>query len=256
MNNIHSTAIIGDNVKLGDNITIHPYAILDGKIEIGDGCEIGPYVHIGGWVTMGKNNKVFAAAAIGEAPQDYSWDGKVGEIIIGNDCIIREYVTVHLPVITEKSDKTIIENGVFLMVNNHSVLVNGCLLAGHVETGEYCFISGNVAVHQFCRVGAYSITGGVSKVVQDIPPYVIADGHPATSRGLNVVGLKRNNFNIQDRKSIKEAFNILYSGKGYKDAVAEIEEKFAGDKNIMMFAEFVKTSKRGIVGFSNDDAEV
>lgn len=262
MSDIHSTAVIGKNVTLGQNVTVSPYAVIEGDIEIGDGCHIGPFVHIMGYVKMGKNNKVHSAAAIGEAPQDLSWDGKPGLIEIGDNNAIREYVTIHTPIHGDQGGKTVLGSDCLLMVNSHLghnaivhdgvILANGCVLAGFTDIGDCAFLSGNVAVHQHCRVGAFSMTGGLGKVVQDVPPYCMADGNPAQYHGLNVVGLKRKGFNQEQRTRIKDAYNIIYGPRLRKEALAEAEGKYGQDEIVMQIVAFVKNSKRGIIGFHEE----
>ncbi|OHD57042.1 MAG: acyl-[acyl-carrier-protein]--UDP-N-acetylglucosamine O-acyltransferase [Spirochaetes bacterium GWF1_51_8] len=259
MNDIHPTAIIGQDVVLGDGIKIHPYAVLDGKVEIGDGCIIGPYVHLTGWVKIGKRTKVYAHASIGEDPQDYTFDGTPGLCEIGDDCLIREGVTIHTPVHGDEGCKTSVANGAFLMANCHvahnvevgekAIVANGTLLAGFVKVGEKVFLSGNIGIHQFCWIGAYSIVSPCAKVVQNVPPFMTADGNPAIVHGLNVVGLRRNNFPETQRSKIKDAYKMLYySGMGFRDACDEIEAKYSSDEWVMKLVTFVRESKRGIIG--------
>lgn len=262
MSNIHSTAIVGKNVRIGQNVTVSPYAVIEGNIEIGDNCVIGPFVHIMGDVRMGKNNRVHSAAAIGEAPQDLSWDGKPGPIEIGDNNAIREYVTIHTPIHGDQGGKTAVGNDCLLMVNSHMghnailhngvVMANGCVLAGFTEVGDYAFLSGNVAVHQHCKVGAYSMTGGLGKIVQDVPPYSMADGNPAMYHGLNVVGLKRKGFNQEQRTRIKDSYHIIYGPKLRKEALAEAEEKYRDDEIVCQIVAFVRNSKRGIIGIHEE----
>jgi len=260
MSAIHPTAIIGPDVVLGKDVVIHPYAVLDGKISVGDGCEIGPFVHLTGWVTIGAKTKIYAGAAIGTPPQDYSFDGTPGLVEIGENCVLREYVTVHTPVRGGEGEKTVVGNNCFLMANSHVahnaklgknvVLANGCLLAGYVEIGDYAFLSGNSAVHQHCRIGAYVMVGGLSKVVQDVPPYVLCDGSPAVAHGLNVVGLRRRGFTQEQRSLLKALYKTLYSGIGLREAVAKMRE-MASDPMVAYFVDFVeKAEKRGIVSAS------
>ncbi len=258
MNNIHKTAVIGPDVTLGQDVTVSPYAVLDGRVTLGDGCVIGPFVHITGNVTIGKSVRIHSGAALGEPPQDVTWDGAPGPVTIGDGCVLREGVTVHTPIHGDKDGSTAVGPNCFLMANSHVahnvkmgegvILANGCLLAGFVEVGEYAFLSGNVAVHQFCRIGAYTMTGGVCKIVQDLPHYMLADGSPALVHGLNVVGLRRRGFNAEQRNSIKEAYRILYSGRSRQDIVAKLEQNFRDRDYVLRLADFLKSSKRGIVG--------
>lgn len=262
MNNIHPTAFIGKNVILGNNVTILPYTVLDGNIEIGDDCIMGPSAHIKGWVKVGSGTQIHSFSTIGDAPQDYSFDGTPGLVEIGRNCIIREGVTIHTPVHGDEGEKTSIGNNVFLMVNSHvghnskvgdnSILVNGTLLAGYVTVEENVVTSGNVAIHQFCRVGAFVMIGGLSKVVQDVPPFIMTDGNPAIAHGINAVGLKRKGFGQEERTIIKNAYKILYSGKARAEALEEMLREYPNNKHILRIVEFVKASKRGIIGYHEE----
>ncbi len=262
MNNIHPSVILGKNVKLGENVEIKPYCVIEGDIEISDNCVIGPFSHITGWAKIGKGTRIFSGAAIGEPPQDYSFNGEPGLIEIGESCIIREGVTIHTPIHGGNGEKTIVGDNVFLMANSHvghnskigsnSILTNGCLLAGFVVLEESTNMSGNSAVHQNCRVGAFAMIGGLGKVVQDVPPFMIVDGNPAKVYGLNVVGLRRGGFNQEQRTIIKDALRMLY-GKGLlKERLAAMEEKYSGNNSVLRLISFVRSSKRGIVSYHGE----
>jgi UDP-N-acetylglucosamine acyltransferase len=257
MNQIHPTVLIDSHVQLGENIKIHPYSLIEGQIEIGDGVEIGPFVHISGWAKIGKNTKIYSGASIGNPPQDYSFDGQKGLIEIGENCCVREGATIHTPVHGDKGEKTIVGNNVLMMVNSHvahncivgnnAIMVNGSLLGGYAILEESAILSGNVAVHQLCRVGAYSMVGGLGKVVQDIPPFMMADGVPAVVHGLNVVGLRRNGFTQADRSVIKDVYKTIYSGFLLKESLKQLEEKYKNNANVERMINFIRNSKRGIV---------
>jgi UDP-N-acetylglucosamine acyltransferase len=266
MNNIHPTAILGPEVVLGDNITVEPYAILDGRITLGNRVRVGPYVHLTGWVEVGAGTRIHSGAAIGEPPQDYSWDGVPGLVKIGENCILREFVTVHTPVKGGEGEMTIVGDEAFLMANVHiahnvkigirTVIANATLFGGWVTVGENAFVSGLCAVHQNSRVGDYSIIGHNSKITQDVPPYMMCDGNPAAIYGLNVVGLRRKGIDSAQRAKLKDAFKTLYSGRSIREANAEIEAKYSSDELVMKLVNFVKASKRGIIaqrGGSGDD---
>ncbi len=262
MNLIHPSALIGKNVKLGNNIKIGPYSVIDGDVEIGDGCVIGPTASIAGWVKIGKNNSIHPFTAIGGPPQDYSYNGEPGLIRIGDNCIIREGATVHTPVHGDQGEETVVGNSVFLMGNSHvghnakvgdnCQLVQGSVIGGFVLFEHDAILGGNAAVHQNTRVGAYSLIGGLGKVVQDIPPYIIADGNPAIGCGLNSVGLKRKGIGQEQRNRIKEAYKTLFSGKPRREALENMKKAFAGDELIENLIHFVETSKRGIVGYHGE----
>jgi UDP-N-acetylglucosamine acyltransferase len=256
MNKIHPTVIIGQNVKLGDGLEIEPYTCLDGDIEIGDDCRLGPQVTVRGWVKIGAGTRIYPHAAIGEPPQDYAYDGQPGLVEIGAHCQIREGVTIHTPVNGAAGQVTRIGNHAFLMtcahvghnaqLGDHCILASGCVLGGHVRVEERAFLSGNVAVHQFCRVGAYALVGGLSKVTQDIPPYMLANGDAARVYGINVVGLRRNQFTADDRSRIKDAYQAIYSGRMLRTVLAELAQKHQAHAPVMRLVNFVQGSRRGI----------
>ena len=258
MAEIHPTAIIGKNVKLGNGVRIYPYSVIDGDVEIFDDCEIGPLVRITGWVKIGRETKIHPFAAIGEPPQDYSFNKEKGLIEIGENCIIREGVTVHTPVNGDKGEKTLVGDNCFLMANSHVahncklgknvILANGCLLAGYVEVENFVFLSGNVAVHQHSRIGEYSMASGQSKIPQDIPPYSLVEGSPALYRGINSVGLKRRGIDQEDRNIIKEAYKILYDRtRTRSESLAILEKEYGFNQYVKHIVEFVRASKRGIL---------
>ncbi len=254
--NIHKTAIIEGDVKLADSVSIGPHAVLRGNIEIGEGTEISTGVIIEGNVKIGKNNKIFPYATIGLLPQDYAYKGEASWVIIGDNNIIREYANIHRA--TGEGKATIIGNNNYLMgfvhlahnvkVGSNVIIVNTAGLAGYVEVEDHAYVSGLVGVHQFVRIGAYSIVGGVSAVAQDVPPYMLVRGVPASVYGLNLVGLRRKGFSNERIKPIREAFRILYQ-KGYPTdkAVEILKKEFGENKDIAYLIEFIEKSKRGII---------
>lgn len=263
MGNIHPSAVLGKDVKLGENVTIHPYVVIDGNVEIGDNCTIFPFVYITGWVKIGRNNKIHSSASIGEPPQDYSFDGTPGLVEVGDNCLLREGVTIHTPVHGDQGEVTRVGSNVFLMSNVHIghnvkvsdnvVMASGCVVGGYSIVEEYAFLSGNVAVHQFCRVGAYAIVGGVTKVAQDMPPYLMADGNPLTCHSVNVVGLKRRGFSQEQRSQIKDFYKTLYDrSRPRRESLTLLEESTKGNEILSRIVKYVKDSKRGLVSFHGE----
>lgn len=262
MNRIHPAALLGKDVKLGDDIDIGPYTVIDGNVEIGDGCVIGPSAYITGWVKIGRKNRINPFTAIGTPPQDYSFSGEPGLILIGDNCMIREGASIHTPVHGDQGCQTVVGNNVFLMGNSHVAhnarvgdncqLVQGAALGGYVILEHDVIIGGNTGIHQNCRIGAYSMIGALSKASQDVPPYMLADGSPALGYGLNSVGLKRKGINQEERSRIKEAYQILFSGKSRKEALVECRIKFPEGKGsdlIDNLIKFIEASKRGIISY-------
>lgn len=253
---IHQTAIIDKKVKLGKNVEIGPYAILKGNVEIGDGTIIDAHVYIEGKTKIGKKCHVFCGAVIGTAPQDVSYKGDQSVVVIGDDNIIREYVTIHRS--KHKDGITSIGNENFFMgsvhiahdcrIGNKVVIVNFSAATGHVIIEDKAFISGMVGIHQFVRIGTMAMIGGMSKITQDVPPYVMVDGHPAKPYGLNKVGMVRNKVSQEARAELKKAYKILYSQNIAIDkAINMIKNDLdLSIPEIKHFVEFVEISKRGI----------
>lgn len=253
---IHKTAIIGKKVQLGKNVQVGPYAIIEGDVIIGDDTVIEAGAHIVNTTTIGKNCKIFQGAVIGQIPQDLKYKGEKTAVIIGDNNSIREYVTVNLAT-AEKGETTIGNNNLIMAyshvahdctIGNDNVLANVATLAGFVQISNRVVIGGLVAVHQYCRIGDGAIIGGCSKVVQDIPPYAMADGHPALVRGLNLVGLKRAQVCREEIMALKKAFTIsFFKGHPISQAIDELHRsKLSSFDSIKKLITFLSSSKRGI----------
>lgn len=253
---IHKTAVISGEVKIGENVEIGAFSVLEGHVEIGDGTRIGNRVTIKGRVRIGKNCRIYDGAVIGEEPQHLKYEGEESEVIIGNNVIIREYVTVHRGTKLDKM-KTIIEDDCMLMAYSHVahdcivrrgvIMANCATLGGHVEVGEFAFIGGLSAVHQFARVGAYAMVGGLTGVSLDIPPFCMASGQHAKLYGVNVKGLLKHRFSRERISAIKRAYRILFRSSLLRDeAVRRLRKEFEGNRDIEMLIEFLRTTKRGI----------
>ena len=252
---IHKTAIIEGNVKMGANVSIGPYAFISGDIEIGDNTEIGHAVQIEGRVKIGRGNKILHAAYIGAPPQDFSYQGGETFIEIGDDNVLREFVQIHRG--TKEGSGTSLGSNCFLMggahlahnvkVGNNVTIANYTLLAGYAEVGDFAFLSGLCAFHQFVKVGRYVMIGGCTGVGKDCPPFMMIHGNPAEVAGINVVGLRRREFTQERRTAIKNAYKILYrSGKNVTQALEDLETlKDNGD--ILELINFIKKSNRGIL---------
>jgi len=254
MKKIHPTAIISTEAIIEDGVEIGPYSVIEGNVKIGENCIIGPHVQISGWTEIGKNCKIFKGAVIGSIPQDLKYKGEKTFLKIGDNNIIREFVTINPG--TSKGEWTIIGNNNLLMayshiahncvLGNNIIISNVGTLAGHVKVDDYAIIGGVVGVHQFCKIGKHSIIGGCSKVTKDILPFIMADGHPAIPCGINTVGLKRRNFDKEKIELIESAYKIIFrSGFNIGEAVLKLEgiNKCEEIKEII---EFIKASERGI----------
>jgi len=252
---IHPKALIHPKAKVADDVEIGPYSSVGEYVKISSGTTIGSHCVIEGHTSIGKNCQIFTGAVIGSPPQDLKYKGEVTFLEIGDGNIIREYVTMNPA--TKKDDKTVIGNNNLLMayshiahncvIGNDVIVANAGTLAGYVTIEDKAIVGGLVAIHQFVRVGSYSIIGGCSKVVQDIIPYSISDGHPAKVCGLNIIGLRRANFPYSVRKELGKAFKILFKSQlSLPHAINMINKEIEKTHEITYLINFIKNSKRGI----------
>ncbi|OIO36021.1 MAG: acyl-[acyl-carrier-protein]--UDP-N-acetylglucosamine O-acyltransferase [Candidatus Omnitrophica bacterium CG1_02_44_16] len=252
---IHPTAIISKEACLERGVEVGPYAIIGAGVKIAKGVRIGSFCDVKNDVTLGAGTQIFTGAVIGNVPQDLKYDGAKSSVVIGKNNIIREYVTINLS--TQEGSRTIIGDNNLIMayshiahdcvVGSHCIIANSGTLAGHVTLGDRVVVGGLVAIHQFVRLGTMSIVGGCSKVVMDIPPYSMCDGHPAKFYGLNLVGLKRAGVSKDAIHGLKAAYKIFFrSGLNKKHAVEKIKKSLPPSPEIGHLVEFISTSERGI----------
>jgi len=252
---IHPTAIVDAKVEIGAGTIIGPYCIIGAEVVLGPNCWLQHHVTLAGPMRAGAGNKFYAYCSIGQQTQDLKYQGEPTYLEIGDENTFREFVTVNRS--TTSEGKTRVGNrGNFLAyshighdctVGNGVVFSNNGTLAGHVQVGDYAVMGGLTAVHQFCRIGRFAITGGCSKIVQDVPPFMIADGNPAEIRGVNLVGLERKGFPAEDVKLIKEAFRIIYRSKyNTAQAIEAIRKELAPSEAVEQIVEFIEKSQRGI----------
>jgi len=262
--NLHPTAIIDPHAVLGQNVTVGPFVVVEADVEIGDGCTIGPQVVVHRYTTLGAGCRIHAGAVLGDLPQDLGFAGDVSSVRIGHNCVIREGVTINRG--TKAGTATVVGAGCFLMANSHLghnvqlgdqvIVANGALLAGYVEVGERAFVSGNVLIHQFTRVGRLAMLSGGAGLGKDVPPFCTVHGVMSnTVAGLNLVGLRRAGFSVDERQQIKRAFDLLYrSGRNVTQAVAALKTDFPTGP-AAEFAPFIEASRRGICRFGAGAAE-
>lgn len=255
--NIHPTAIISKEAKIGLNATIGPYSVINGPVVMGDDVTIGSHCVVEGLTTLGHRCQLYTGAVIGSPPQDKKHDSQDKVYLtVGDDNIFREYVTVN-PGTIDGGGKTTIGDGNLFMacshvahdchIGSHCVLANYVGLSGHVTLEDRVTIGGLTGVHQFVRLGYLSIVGGCSKATQDVPPYCMADGNPAVLRGLNVIGLKRANITSDISLSLRRATKILFnSGLARSNAITQVKEQFETVAEVKRLIDFVELSKRGI----------
>lgn len=253
---IHPTAIIDPKAELHSTVSVGPFTIIEAGVQIGEGTTIESGCRIHSGTVIGKNNKIYHNAVIGGLPQDLSFDPKTPTgFHIGDNNTIREGCQFHRA--TKVDKPTRVGNDCFIMelghiahdvtVGNNFISVHGMALAGHVVIEDRVFVSGLSAVHQFCRIGANAMIGGLSKIVKDVPPFAMVDGNPALVMGINVIGLRRSGMSAPERDAIKKAFKIIYnSGLNTTQALERLksEEQTSHVKHII---EFIEASDRGIL---------
>ena len=253
---IHPTAIVDARAEIGAGSTIGPYCIIGPDVVLGANCWLQHHVTLAGPMRAGEGNRFYAYCSIGQQTQDLKYKGEPTYLEIGHDNTFREFVTVNRS--TTGEGKTIVaDGGNFLayshighdcVVGNKVIFSNNGTIAGHVRVGDHAVMGGLTAVHQFCRLGRFAITGGCSKIVQDVPPFMIADGNPAEVRGVNVVGMERAGFSQEKIKTVRQAFRLIYRSKlNTKQALEAMEKELPGSEEVALIAAFIKDSERGII---------
>lgn len=252
---IHPLAVVHPAANLGRDIVVGPFSIIEEGSTIGDGCILESHVIVKTGTRMGPNNHVFEGAVLGGLPQHLRMPARVGNVVIGANNTIREQATVHRAL--EEGHSTFIGDNNFLMVGihvahdcrvgNNTIFANGAMLGGHVLVEDRAYISGNVGIHQFCRVGRLAMIGSLARVVQDIPPYVTIDGRSGCVVGLNTVGLRRNGFSHADINQLKAAYRVIYrSNLTWNEVLEQLRAEFSTGP-AAHFAEFFSVGSRGIV---------
>jgi UDP-N-acetylglucosamine acyltransferase len=252
---ISATALIHPKAQVGAGCEIGPYCVIGEHVTLGKGCRLHSHVVIDGHTTLGDENEIFPFACIGLKTQDLKWMGGLTRTRIGNHNTFREFVTIHSA--TGDGEETIVGSDNHILayshiahnvtLGNHVIMSNVATLAGHICVEDHAVIGGLAAVHQFCRIGAMAIIGGCSKVVQDVPPYMLADGNPAKTRTINKVGLERNGVSEQAQGALKQAHRMLFrEGLTIPNALAKIEGALPPLPEIQHLVKFVRASERGI----------
>ncbi len=253
--NIHPTAIISPHARIGRDVTIGPFCIIEADTEIGDECKIEARVSVRTRTTLGPRNWVFEGTVLGGMPQHVRIPERPGSVLIGSDNVIRENATVHRAL--HEHETTTIGNNNLMMcgvhvahdcqVGSNIICANNLLLAGHVIVEDRAYLSGAVAVHQYCRVGRFAMVGGQAHVVQDVPPFVTIDGQSGSVVGLNMVGIRRNGFDTNAINQLKAAYRIVYrKGLGWNDVLDRLKNEFPTGPVVDMHA-FLSGGTRGFV---------
>jgi len=254
---VDARAVIDPSARIGNNVTIGPFTVIGQHVEIGDGTWIGPHVVINGPTRIGRENRIFQFASIGEIPQDKKFHGEDSVLEIGDRNTIRENVTINRGT-ADGGGITKIGNDNWLMayihiahdciIGNHTIFANAASLAGHVRIDDYAILGGFTLVHQFCRIGQHAFCGMGSAINKDIPPYMMVNGNPAQPHGLNSEGLKRHQFSKETQQSLREAYKIIYrSGFTTQEAVTQLTKLSQSCTEVANMLSFIQNSQRGIV---------
>ena len=263
MSTIHPTALIHPKALLGQNNHIGPNVIIEEGVTIGSNNKIWQGAFIARGTEIGDNNQIHMHAVIGHEPQDLVFKNETTFTKIGNNNVIREFVTIHRG--TQEGTSTVIGDHNYFMayahiahnckVGNHVILVNNASLTGYCEVEDYAFLSGFVGLHQFTKIGSFVIISALSAVNKDVPPYMMCGGRPAVVQGLNVVGLRRGGFDPATRDEIKRAYKVLYrSGLNVSQAVEILERDFQSPQ-VKHLVHFVQSSERGICASQGEEEE-
>ncbi len=254
---IHPTAVIHPGAEIAGNVEVGAYSVIGEDVKVGKGTRIGPHVVIEGITGIGEDCNIFQFASLGAPPQDKKYMGEKTKVIIGNNNIIREFVTINRGTAggtgkTEIGDDNLLMAYVHIAhdcsVGNFCVLANAATLAGHIEIDDYAIVGGLVAIHQFVRIGRYSIIGGASAITKDVLPYCTVAGNRAKLFGLNKIGLTRNGFSTEEIDILERAYKMLFrSNKTVKKAVSDVKEALSKDSiHVGHLIDFISTSERGI----------
>ena len=255
MAKVDKTAIIDKTAVLAGTVEVGPYCLIGPGVRIGAGTKLGPYCIVHKDTVIGKNNNLYCSCSVGADPQDLKYKGERTYLEIGDNNTIREYVTLNRA--TGEGSKTMIaSNNLFMaashvghnsIIGNNNVLANAVLLGGHAAVEDNAILGGIAGVHQFCRIGRFSIIGGYTKAVQDIPPYSMCDGNPARIYGLNKIGLDRAGISGKKQLLLKRAFKVLFAeGFLLSNAIKKVEKDMEQTEEIKHLLDFVKSSERGI----------
>lgn len=254
---ISDKAVIDKTAKIAENVQISPFAVIGPHVEIGEGTWIGPHAVVNGPTKLGRNNKIFQFASIGENPQDKKYAGEPTRLEVGDNNTFRECTTISRGTRPGGGLTKIGNDNLFMayvhiahdcIVGNSTTFSNNASLAGHVTVGDFANLGGFVGVHQFCNIGSHCFCAGGSIIVKDVLPYITVSGHPAQPYGLNIEGLKRNNYTPDEILVLKRAYKILCrEGTPLEDAIQRIEEMIPDCQYIQPMIDFIKKSTRGII---------
>jgi UDP-N-acetylglucosamine acyltransferase len=252
---VHPSAIIHPQAHIGSGCEVGPYCVIGEHVRLGDNCKLHSHVVVDGHTRLGKDNEIFPFATIGKKTQDLKWKGGVTRLEIGDRNVFREGVTIHSA--TDDGDATVVGSDNLLLtyvhiahdcvLGNHIIMSGFAGLAGHVVVEDHAILGGYTAVHQFCRVGRLAMTGGCSRIPQDVPPFMIVEGNPAETRTINKIGLERNGVSSEAQTALRRAYKIIFREElSVPNALVKIEEELPPLPEVQHLVQFIRASERGI----------
>lgn len=254
---IDSRALVDASAKIAPDVEVGPWSIIGPDVEIGEGTVIGPHVVVRGPSRIGRHNRIFQFASVGEECQDKKYAGEPTRLEVGDHNVFREGVTVHRGTIQDQGLTRIGSHNLFMAnthvahdcrVGDHVILANNAALAGHVHLGDHAILGGFTAVHQFCHIGPHVMCGAGSVVLKDIPAYVMATGNTATPHGINTEGLRRRGFSPDALRTLRQAYKVIYRQRlTLEQALEQLEQMRVGCPELQTLIDSLQASTRGII---------
>lgn len=254
---IHPSAIVSPDAELDASVEVGPYSVIGPGVKIAAGTVVGPHVVINGPTEIGRDNRIFQFASLGDAPQDKKYAGEPTRLVIGDGNTIRESVTINRGTAQDRGE-TLIGDDNWIMayvhiahdcvVGDHTIFANAATLAGHVTVGDYAILGGFSGSHQFCHIGPHAFLGMYAGITRDVPAYVMVTGQPPEARGINAEGLRRRGFTAEQIRNIKEAYRVVYrAGLRLAEALETLEERVDAQPELGPMLESIRRSERGIL---------
>jgi len=254
---IGNEPVIDPSAKIGKDVTIGPWTVIGPEVEIGDGCDIASHVVIKSHTRVGKNNRIFQFASVGEDPSDKKYHGEVSWLEMGNNNIVREGATLHRGTESGGGITRIGSDNLFMpythvahdcILGNHIIFSNNAAVSGHVIVEDWAILSGYAGVYQFLRIGAHSFVGGLTHINMDVPAYVVVKGTPAEPKGINITGLERRGFSKDSIRAIRQAYKIIYrQGLKIDEALKQLEPLVKEHAELQLLIDSIKASHKGII---------
>ena len=254
---IDPRAIVAPDAEIAESVEIGPFTVIGPGVKIGAGCWIGPHAVINGPTTLGRDNKVFQFASIGDAPQDRKYAGEPTKLVVGDRNVFREFCSINRGTASGRGETRIANDCLFMayshvahdcIVGSQCIMANCTALAGHVELGDWVILSGYAGVHQFTKIGAHAFLANNAAVTRDVPPYLLVAGSPAEPKGVNSEGLKRRGFDAAQIANIKSAYRLFYrSGLKLAEAAEQLHALVPSQPELKPFVDFLDASERSII---------